>query len=701
MAFLRLALFFFLAVTAQAQLYQGRNVVEARLVADTTAIVPGKPFRVGLVLQMAPTWHTYWEYAGDAGIPTSIKWDLPPGFRAGPIEWPLPETTIEPGNIEVYGYGGEVMLIQSIEPPAHLEPGEVNLRASASWLVCADLCIPGKQDVSLSLPVATTAEPANTDLFAKWSAELPLAGSPPFPITWSRHGDSLQGSFQPGSEIQKVDFFPLPAAGQDVGHPVVTGTGASGFTISIATPGDLRGVLAIADAGGRRSWKIDARPGVQASPSAMAAAGNPPTQGGGAGLGLTLWTALLSGFLGGMILNLMPCVLPVISLKIFGFVRQAGRSRGAILAHGFAFAAGIFAWFLGLGGVIVGLRSAGGAATWAFQFQNVWFNVAVAAIVLVFALNLFGVYELVLPGRATNRLAGAGSQEGWAGSFFQGVFATLLATPCTGPFLGSSLGFAFSQPPVVTMAFFACMAAGMALPYLALSAQPAWLRFVPKPGIWMERLKQFMGFPLLAALLWLLYVIGQLRGTNAIVCVGGFLLMLAIACWIYGLIGNPETRVGAKAAGLAAIVVLAIGGGWLFLVKLFPREDVKPAAAALAESGGIEWQPFSQASLDALLKQGKPVFVDFTAAWCLSCKFNERTAIDTPAVREKIRQLGIIPMRADWTNANPEITAALRAFGRVGVPFYVLYPAGDPEKPILLPELLTESIVLGALSHAR
>jgi thiol:disulfide interchange protein DsbD len=701
MALLRLALFFFLAVTAQAQLYEGRNLVEARLVADTTAIVPGKPFRVGLVLQMAPTWHMYWEYPGDAGVPTSLKWQLPPDFRTGPIEWPLPEATVEPGDIEVYGYSGEVMLIQSIEPPAHLEPGELKLHAGAAWLVCADLCIPGKQDVSLTLPVAAASQPANAELFSKWAARLPLSSPPPFPITWSRHGDALQASFQPGSEVRKAEFFPLPPAGQDVGHPMVTGDGASGFTISITTPGDLRGVLAITDAGGTRSWQIDARPGVQAAPSTVTAAlGNPPAQGGGADLGLSLWTALLSGFLGGMILNLMPCVLPVISLKIFGFVRQAGRSRGAILAHGFAFAAGIFAWFLGLGGVIIALRSAGGAATWAFQFQNVWFNVAVAAIVLVFALNLFGVYEVVLPGRAANRLAGAGAQEGWAGSFFQGVFATLLATPCTGPFLGSSLGFAFSQPPVVTMAFFACMAAGMALPYLALSAQPAWLRFLPKPGIWMERLKQFMGFPLIAALLWLLYVIGQLRGTNAIVCVGGFLLSLAIACWIYGLIGMPGARAGARAAGLVAIAILAVGGGWLFLVKFFPQADV-PATVAPAESGGIEWQPFSQASLDALLKEGKPVFVDFTAAWCLSCKFNERTAIDTPAVREKLRQLRIVPMRADWTNANPEITAALRAFGRVGVPFYVLYPAGNSEKPILLPELLTESIVLGALSHAR
>jgi thiol:disulfide interchange protein DsbD len=686
-AFLLLAL----CATLPAQVYQGRTLVQPRLVADTTAIVPGRPFRVGLVLEMAPDWHTYWKYAGDAGIPTTLKWQLPPGFTAGPIEWPLPGAEIEPGDIEVYGYGGEVMLLQTITPPAQLPPGEVELRADAAWLVCADLCIPGKAALSLKLPVSATAEPANADLFAKWSARVPTDTPPPFPVAWTRSGDTLQTTIHPGDGAQGVEFFPLPTgANAEVGHPKITGDAASGFTISIESKDDLDGVLAVKSATATRAWAVEVHPTAAATPAPQIQNPKSKIQ--------NLWAALLSGFLGGLILNLMPCVLPVIALKVFGFVAQAGRSRRAILGHGLAFAAGVFAWFLGLGAVIVGLRAAGDGATWAFQFQNVWFNLALAAIVLVFALNLFGVFELVLPGRATTRLGEAGAHEGWAGSFFQGAFATLLATPCTGPFLGASLGFAFSQPAAVTMAFFACMAAGLALPYVVLSAQPAWVRFLPKPGAWMERLKQFMGFPLLAALLWLLYIVGQQRGADAIVWAGAFLLALALACWLYGLATAPTAR--RRAIPLLVALALVLGGGWLFLGTLFPS-----AAAAQSATGeskdGIPWQPFTQAALDKLLAEGKPVFVDFTAAWCLSCKYNERAAIDTPAVREKFRELGIVPLRADWTNANPEITAALQRFGRVGVPFYVLYPAGKPNAPITLPELLTEQIVLDALAKAR
>jgi thiol:disulfide interchange protein DsbD len=679
------------AAAAPAQVYKGQTLVQPRLVADTTAIVPGRPFRVGLVLEMAPGWHTYWKYAGDAGIPTTLKWQLPSGFTAGSLEWPLPKAEVEPGDIEVYAYGGEVMLLQTIKPPAQLPPGPVKLSADAAWLVCAELCIPGKAALTLELPVADSAESTNADLFAKWSARIPAAGPPPFRVAWTRSGDTLQTRIHPDPATQSVEFFPLPAsAEQEIGHPKITGSAAEGFTISLESKSDLTGVLAIKSATATRAWTVEIHPTAATAPEPQIQNPKSKIQ--------NLWAALLSGFLGGLILNLMPCVLPVIALKIFGFVAQAGRSRRAILGHGLAFAAGVFAWFLGIGAVIVGLRAAGGGVTWAFQFQNVWFNLALAAIVLVFALSLFGVFELVLPGRATTRFGEAGAHEGWVGSFFQGVFATLLATPCTGPFLGASLGFAFSQPAAVTMAFFACMAAGLALPYVLLSAQPAWVRFLPKPGAWMERLKQFMGFPLLAALLWLLYIVGQQRGSDAIVWAGAFLLALALACWLYGLASAPTAR--RRAIPLLAALALVLGGGWLFLGTLFP--SAAAAQSATVESkDGIPWQPFTQAALDKLLAEGKPVFVDFTAAWCLSCKYNERTAIDTPAVREKFRELGIVPLRADWTNANPEITAALQRFGRVGVPFYVLYPAGKPSEPITLPELLTEQIVLDALAKAR
>lgn len=672
-----------LPLAASAQVYEGKTLVEPRLVADTTAIVPGKPFRVGVTLKMAPTWHTYWQYAGDAGTPTEINWQLPAGFGAGPIEWPLPKAILEPGDIQVYAYGGEITLLQTIQPPADLRPGQGNvaLKADLSWLVCAEICVPGKGSVSLELPVAAEAAPANADFFRKASARLPSPDAPPFPVTWSRQGDDLVGNVSPPEGTIAVEFFPLPTAEQEIGHPKIDGP-----TIRIASKSGLRGVLAIKDANGERGWMVNAEPG--AAPAiAPAAPGSP------------LWAALLSGLLGGLILNLMPCVLPVISLKVFGFVRQAGQSRRTIALHGFAFAGGVYAWFLALGLLVVALKASGAEATWAFQFQNPWFNLAIAAIVFVFALNLFGVFELTLPGRASTALSEAGGQEGLGGSFFQGVFATLLATPCTGPFLGTSLGFAFSQPAPITLLLFASIATGMALPYLALSLQPAWVRFLPKPGAWMERLKQFMGFPLLAALLWLLYIIGGQRGPRAIIWASAFLLTLGVALWIYGLVAAPTTRTKSRVVGLLAALAFAVGGGWLFLGELFTREQTPGANVESAD--GIAWQPYSQAAVDRLLGEGKPVFIDFTADWCLSCKFNERTAINVPAVKKRIEELGVVPVKADWTNANPEITAALQKFGRVGVPFYVLYPAGRADAPITLPELLTESIVLDALARAK
>jgi thiol:disulfide interchange protein len=441
--------------------------------------------------------------------------------------------------------------------------------------------------------------------------------------------------------------------------------------------GDFHGVLAVGRGASRRAWLV-----------------SEGATGSGADInkaeGMGLWTALLYGFLGGLILNLMPCVLPVISLKIFGFLRQAGESRWRILSHGLAFAAGIFAWFLGLALVIVALKSGGTEVTWAFQFQNPWFNVVIGSIVFVFALNLAGVFEIVLPGKAATAMESAGSTSGLGGAFFQGVFATLLATPCTAPFLGSALGFAFAHSAAVILAMFASVAFGMALPYVLLSAEPGWLRFLPKPGMWMEKLRQFMAFPLFATLIWILSVLGGQRGVDAVLWFSVFLLCLAFACWLYGAFCGPVGSVGRRAGVLVLIVLVSVGGGWWTLGQKFP-------AAGGKVDGGIEWVPFSKQGLKSEIAAGRTVFVDFTADWCITCKFNERTAIDTPLVRGLLEEKKVVPMKADWTNANPEITATLKSFGRVGVPFYVIYPAGDAEHPIVLPELLTESIFAGAL----
>ena len=640
-----------------AQIVNGETLVEAKLIANTTAVVPGQPFDVGVLLKMAPDWHTYWEYSGDAGLPTSIKWTLPPGFVAGPIEWPAPEAKLEPGLIQTYAYSDSVLLLTKITPPVGVT-GNIALHASVSWLVCKDICVPGDASLDLTLPTAASASPQNAELFEKFRSQVPLNSPPPFSLSWSQNRGNAQLRVEGLGEGEIPRLFPLPDAGKDAPLPKFTPPG----TFDLGADGAFRGVLVVGEGSSQRAWNVH-----QTWPSPAASMG--------------LWMALFYGFLGGILLNLMPCVLPVISLKIFGFIHQAGQSRLKIFSHGVAFTMGVFVWFLGLAAVVVFLKSSGTEVTWAFQFQNPWFNIVIGTLVFVFALNLAGVFELILPGRAATALESTGDVQGLGGSFFQGVFATLLATPCTAPFLGSALGFAFSQSATVIFGMFASVAAGMALPYLLLTAQPGWMRFLPRPGAWMERLKQFMAFPLFATLIWILSIIGGQRGVDGIVWFSAFLLCVALACWIYGAFSN-------RLPVLFLALILCVGSGWYFLGQKFAQEGQ-------SQKEGISWIPFSKERLQNELESGSSVFVDFTADWCITCKFNERTAINTTPVRTLLAEKKVIPMKADWTNANPEITAALKEFGRVGVPFYVIYR--KDQAPIVLPELLTESFLLNAL----
>lgn len=671
---LGLAFLLIAARPAEAQVYQGKVLVKASLLADTAAIVPGQAFQVGVLLEMAPGWHTYWQYSGDAGLPTSIDWELPPGFTAGRIQWPVPQKKTEPGDIQVYAYSDRVLLLTKITPPSTVT-GNITLRADVSWLVCEEICVPGGAKLELTLPVGSSVAPANAALFEEFRSQLPLSSQPPFELVWRRTGDVLSLQVVGAPPGIRLELFPLPAENQIVGHSVFSPPD----TLSIKAGSPLSGVLSVGEGTERRAWIVSD------SAASAAPAENAAT--------FTLAMALFYGFLGGLILNLMPCVLPVISLKIFGFMRQAGDSRRSILMHGLAFAGGIFVWFLGLGAVIVALKSGGGEVTWAFQFQNPWFNVTIGSIVFVFALNLAGLFEFVLPGRASNAMESAGSSGGLAGSFFQGVFATLLATPCTAPFLGSALGFAFSQSAAVIFGMFAAVALGMALPYLLLSASPGWLKWVPRPGAWMERLKQFMAFPLFATLVWIFSILGGQRGIDGVVWFCAFLLCLGFACWLLGSFCGPLVLTLRRAVVLALIVCTLVGGGWYFLGKKF-------AQVGLTASDRLEWVPFSEARVQAELAAGRSVFVDFTADWCITCKFNERTAIDTPAIRALLKEKNITPIKADWTNANPEITRALKSFGSVGVPFYVFYSASKPSEPVILPEILTEGILAEALKKA-
>jgi thiol:disulfide interchange protein/DsbC/DsbD-like thiol-disulfide interchange protein len=659
-----------LALAAPQASAQSAPLVRAQLLADTNAIVPGQSFQAGLLLEMADGWHTYWEYSGDAGLPTTIQWQLPKGFTAGPIDWPVPEAKLEPGDIQTYAYGGRVLLLTTITPPAGVS-GNITLKAKADWLVCKETCIPGGAELELALPVATNFSPANAALFEEFRSQLPSEKKPPYPISWKRTANQLTLEVGGIPANTPLALFPLPADNQEVGHPEFLPPSS----LRISSQGNFRGVLSVGEGPSRRAWFVSEN-SAETEKTATATMG--------------LWLALFYGFLGGLILNLMPCVLPVISLKIFGFIKQSGDSRTAILSHGLAFAAGIFAWFLGLAAIIIALKSSGAEVTWAFQFQNPWFNIAIGSIVFVFALNLAGVFELILPGRAATAMESAGSGEGLGGPFFQGVFATLLATPCTAPFLGSALGFAFSQSSAVILAMFASVAFGMALPYLLLSAQPGWMKFLPRPGAWMERLKQFMAFPLLATLVWILSILGGQRGVEGVVWFSAFLVCLAFAAWLYGAFCGPLASSKQRVIAILLALASIIGGGWYFLGKNFTQ-------IGKTDPDSIAWVDFSEARLKSELAAERNVFVDFTADWCITCKCNERTAINTPAVRALLAEKNIVPIKADWTNSNPEITAALKHFGRVGVPLYVLYPAADPSNPIVLPELLTESILVDAL----
>jgi thiol:disulfide interchange protein DsbD len=430
----------------------------------------------------------------------------------------------------------------------------------------------------------------------------------------------------------------------------------------------------------RMAWRTEA--------PMIASAGSVPTRG--------IFTFLFFGFLGGIILNLMPCVLPVISLKIFGFIQHAGQSRQKILRSGIAFAGGIFAWFIGLALLLIVLKAAGREITWGgFQFTNPYFVLALSVIVLVFALDLFGVFEISLPQSVTRRLLSSTSGQHEAASFFQGLFATVLATPCTAPFLGTALGFAFAQSPAIILLMFVAIAAGMSAPYLLLCAQPAWLRFLPKPGPWMLHVKQFMGFLLLATLLFLLYVLGAQRGLEGAIWASCFLLIISIACWMKGAFVLPTASVAKRTIALALMFVLVLASGIYFIGGKFRSANVASADSRLRG----DWQAFTPERLQAELDEGHSVFVDFTAAWCLTCKFNEANVLESNAVREAFQHHAIVKLKADWTNGDPVITKLLQRFGRPGVPLYVLYP-GKSEEPIVFPELLTKGIILEKLETA-
>ena len=491
------------------------------------------------------------------------------------------------------------------------------------------------------------------------------------------------------------DFYPLEADGFALSTQRLA---ADHLVLSVEPYGDaevdtLRGVLV---------YGLDGE--VQAGTLALDLRAA-PRQGGGilerdyraasGEVARSLWVYIAFAALGGLILNLMPCVLPVISLKVLGFVNQAGEETKRVQQLGWAFCAGIVATFLVLALAVLLVKSSGEQIGWGFQFQYPGFVVAMSALVFALALSLFGVYEILLPG--TSSLGGIGGREGLTGSFLNGVLATILATPCTAPFLGTALGFAFAQPAGVVIAVFLAIGVGMALPYVVLALKPVWIDHLPKPGSWMVRFKQLMGFLLMATVLWLLWVLGNQVGVEGVVWTGAFLLGLGLACWVWGQWGSFQHSTRSKRVARVVVLVLVVGSYAIFVHPLLAAEQTLAEQTTASE---LDWQPFSAARVEELVADGQMVFIDFTAEWCWTCKVNERAVLAQQVVRERFAALDVALVKADWTNRNPEITQLLQAFGRSGVPLYVIFPAGLIDQPLVLPEVITAEMVIEKLDAA-
>jgi thiol:disulfide interchange protein len=660
-----------------AQQYNGKELVKAMLISDVSAIQAGQKFRVGVLYNIEPGWHIYWKYSGDSGIPTKIEWHLPPGFKVHDLQWPLPMRDKEPGDLEVFDYTSEILLFATVEAPDALPPGLITIEAKTNWLVCQSLCVPGNAQLKLDIGSGSSSASKEAQIFDKYSAQVPKPLAKGTQAQFHRSGKNLEINVSGVPNGEAIDFYPVPPSDAEFGHVTKNG---SKLLLSIESEpkpiNQIDGVLVVGSGNKREGYEVS-------SAAITSTTRNVP---GSAAFGAIL-QALGFALIGGLILNVMPCVLPVISLKIFGFVSEAGERPQKAFWLSMVFALGILVCFAVLAFVVILVRATGAQVGWGFQFQDDRFIVAISCLVFAFALNLFGVYELSVSARATQGLANLASGQGYGSAFFQGVFATVLATPCTAPFLGTASAFAFAQPSSITFLVFMFVGLGMALPYLVLAIRPQWLRFLPRPGDWMVRFRQFMGFLLIGTLLWLVWVLGQMKGVDAIVQLSAALLLISILAWIKGSFWTPlsSTRSRILAAAAMCVAVLIAAGVYSFVTR--PSQLV--------------WQQFSKDSLQRALASGRPVFVDFTADWCLTCKTNERFAIDTAQVRKAFSKQNTILLRADWTKGDPEITEILKSHGRAGVPMYLVYPRGGKEdQPTLLPELITSQTVLDALDKS-
>ena len=643
----------------------------ATMVTDTDQAASGQPFKAALRLRLAPGWHTYWQNPGDAGVAPELSFDPAGGTAAGPIDWPAPEKVAE-GPLTTFAYEGDVLLPVPVTPGA----GPTALRAHANWLVCKNVCVPEEGDFALDLPAGQPSPSAETPLFAAASARTPVAS--PYAAHIAPGGMlTLDAGRALAASVRQAQFFPL-GQGIDLAaaQPLSVGDGTLTLklpTIAVFDPSaELSGLLVLRDEkGGPTYLNVTATPG--AGPVSTAATALPEM--------------LLLALAGGLILNLMPCVFPVLAMKAMSLARMSGHHREAVRAHAVSYTAGVVLAFMALGGGLLLLRVAGQAAGWGFQFQSPVFVAMMAWLLFGVGLNLSGVFAV------DGGIAGAGQslagRGGHVGSFFTGLLAVLVATPCTAPFMGAAIAGALVAPPGITLLVFATMGLGLALPYALLAVVPGLARALPRPGAWMDLLKELLAFPMYAAVVWLVWVVSQEAGSDGVLAVVAGLVLLGFAGWA---LGRAQRGAGLGRRLGQAAAVAGVAAAALLLPNIMP---IQAAAQTASEAS----EPFSAVRLAELRAQGRPVFVNMTAAWCVSCLVNERVALSTQAVRDAFVAHNVAYLKGDWTRQDPAISSFLREHGRDGVPLYIVYEPG--QEPKLLPQVLTPSLVLASFNEAK
>jgi thiol:disulfide interchange protein DsbD len=673
--------------------------VRARLLAERAMVAPGESLDLALVLDIRPHWHTYWRNPGDSGEPPRIQWQLPDGVEVGEIRWPLPEP-IRVGPLVNYGYSNRAVHLVRLQVPPDWPAGEpLAVAADATWLVCEEACIP--EQGSFAITLATTAPPVPQAALPDPAAELIAAGRARLPqsgviaATLHRGADALELRLPMAAlPASLVDAYFFPDAWGLIDHaaaqPRASADGGQTLVLRLQ-PGEAAasvpatGLLKLVADGTALGLRIDAT-GAIADPATDAAAS--PAVATELGLPLALGLALL----GGLVLNLMPCVFPVLAIKALGLAGQGGRRLRERAIHGLAYTAGVLAFFLALGLLLLALRAGGAAVGWGFQLQSPLFVTLMAYLFVVLGLSLSGALTLGtgLMGIGAGQ-GGAADRDGHLGAFATGALAALVAAPCTAPFMGAALGYAMAVPWPAALAIVLVLGLGMALPLLLLSVSPGLAQLLPRPGPWMETLKQALAFPMFATAAWLLWVLTVQAGPTGLAAALSGALLLAFALWLherlrFGRAPWPRIGVGAAALGLAGAIWLGVGA------NLARAPADAGTSAGRAPASALRAQPYSPARLEAARAAGRPVFVNMTAAWCITCLVNERVALSGTAVARAFDEHAVLYLKGDWTNRDPAITEYLAGFGRNGVPIYVFYPAEGA--PRVLPQVLTEAIVL-------